>query len=57
MGPIGKADWTTSRHLLHRADERLQSVLFVGDHDSTPDGDGGGEDGLLHGGVKVHCRR
>lgn len=33
---------------------RLQSVLVVGDHDSTPDGDGGGEDGLLDGGVKVH---
>lgn len=42
------------RHLLHGANNRLQSVLANGDHESTPDGDGGGEDGLLNGGVKVH---
>lgn len=42
------------RHLLHRANDGLQSVLVLGHHDSTPDGDGGGEDGLHDGGVKVH---
>lgn len=42
------------RHLLHRANDGLQSVLVLGHHDSTADGDGGGEDGLHDGGVRVH---
>src|SRR4029434_7971309 len=42
-----------SNHPLSRTNDTLQSDFVLGSG-SVPDGDGGGEDGLNDGGVKVH---
>lgn len=41
-------------HTLSREDDVLQSAFVLGSGYSIPDGDGGGEDKLIDGGVKVH---
>lgn len=41
-------------HLFSAADDMLQSAFVLGSGSSVPDGDGGSEDRLNDGGVKLH---